>query len=190
MGVLLAITITVLDSSMVNVALPAIALQLAIDPGSVVWVSIAYNLTVVVSLLPLSAVAERIGFRRMFASGLTLFLLSSIVAVLSTSLVSLTVARVAQGFGSCNAHVFVWRLGAQYLPAAVKLGMGISVNAMVVGLMAVVGPTVGAFILQIASWQWIFVVNIPIGIATYFCIRFLPEVPRNNVALRLGGLRA
>jgi DHA2 family multidrug resistance protein-like MFS transporter len=178
-GVLLAITITVLDSSMVNVALPAIARELAIDPGAVVWVSIAYNLTVVVSLLPLSAVAERIGFRRMFALGLTLFLLSSIAAVLSGSLISLTVARVAQGLGSAMLMCLFGGLVRNIYPLN-KLGMGISINAMVVGLMAVVGPTMGAFILQIASWQWIFVVNIPIGIATYFCIRFLPEVPRNS----------
>src|SRR5690606_5276000 len=61
-----------------------------------------------------------------------------------------------------------------------KLGMGISVNAMMVGLMAVLGPTIGAFILELASWHWIFLVNIPICLGTYFSIRFLPDVPRHR----------
>lgn len=179
LGLLLAITITVLDSSMANVALPAIARQLEIDPAAVVWVVIAYNLTVVVSLLPLSAVAERIGFRRMFAIGMTIFLLSSISSALSSSLFSLTVSRIVQGLGSAMLMCLFGGLVRNTYPLN-KLGMGISVNAMTVGLMAVLGPTIGAFILQWASWQWIFLVNIPIGVAAYFCTRFLPEVPRSR----------
>lgn len=179
LGLLLAITITVLDSSMTNVALPAIAKQLAIDPAAVVWVVIAYNLTVVVSLLPLSAVAERIGFRRMFAIGMTLFMLSSVTSALSSSLLTLTLSRMAQGLGSSMLMCLFGGLVRNTYPLN-KLGMGISLNAMTVGLMAVLGPTIGAFILQLASWEWIFLVNIPICVAAYFCIRFLPEVPRSR----------
>lgn len=164
---------------MVNVALPAIATQLNIDPAAVVWVVIAYNLTVVVSLLPLSAVAERIGFRRMFAMGLTLFLVASIAAALASSLMTLTFARMAQGLGSSMLMCLFGGLVRNTYPMN-KLGMGISLNAMMVGLMAVLGPTIGAFILQLASWQWIFLVNIPICVGAYFCMRFLPDVPRHR----------
>src|SRR3546814_11965082 len=66
----------------------------------VVWVVIAYNLIVVVSLLPLSAMAERVGFRRMFAVGLTLFMLASLSSAASVSLTTLIVSRVALGLGS------------------------------------------------------------------------------------------
>ncbi len=179
LALLLAITITVLDSSMANVALPAIAVSLNIDPAAVVWVAIAYNLTVVVSLLPLSAVAERIGFRRMFTMGVTLFLLASVGAALSTSLSTLTAARMTQGLGSSMLMCLFGGLVRNTYPLN-KLGMGISINAMTVGLMAVLGPTVGAFILQVAEWQWIFLVNVPICLATYFVIRFLPDVPRTH----------
>lgn len=177
LGLVLAITITVLDASMANVALPAIATQLSIDPAAVVWVVIAYNLTVVVSLLPLSAVAERIGFRRMFTIGLTLFMVASLASAMSNSVATLTLARMAQGLGSSMLMCLFGGLVRNTYPLN-KLGMGISVNAMMVGLMAVLGPTIGAFILELASWQWIFLVNIPICLGTYFCIRFLPEVPR------------
>ncbi|NYT62917.1 MFS transporter [Alcaligenaceae bacterium] len=179
LGLLLAITITVLDASMANVALPAIAKQLAIDPADVVWVAIAYNLTVVVSLLPLSAVAERVGYRRVFAIGLTLFMVASFGAALSNSLLTLTVARIAQALGSSMLMCLFGGLMRNTYPLS-KLGMGLSLNAMTVGLMSVLGPTIGAFILQLASWQWIFLVTVPICLVTYFCIRFLPDVPRHH----------
>src|SRR5690606_23938718 len=93
---LMALTIAVLDASMANVALPAIALALNRDPADVVWVVIAYNLIVVVSLLPLSAMAERIGFRRMFTIGLTLFIAASLASAASGTQASLMLARVEQ----------------------------------------------------------------------------------------------
>ncbi len=173
----LSLAIAVLDSTMSNVALPAIALDLGIDPASVVWVVIAYNLTVVVSLLPLSAVAERIGFRRLFTVGITLFMIASVGAALAGSLFALMSWRIAQGFGASMLMCLFGGLVRNIYPLK-KLGMGISVNAMVVGLMAVIGPAAGAFILQIASWQWIFLVNVPICLLTYAGIRFLPEIPR------------
>ncbi len=176
---LLAITITVFDASMANVALPAIAHALSINPADVVWVVIAYNLVVVVSLLPLSAVAERIGFRRMFAIGMTLFMLASLASAASESLLGLLLSRMAQGLGSAMLMCLFGGLVRNIYPLN-KLGMGISLNAMTVGLMAVLGPTIGAFILQLASWHWIFLVNIPICIGTYFGIRFLPDVPRSR----------
>ena len=164
---------------MANVALPAIAKSLSIDPADVVWVVIAYNLTVVVSLLPLSAVAERIGFRRMFAMGMTVFMVASLAAASSDTLTGLTIARMSQGLGSAMLMCLFGGLVRNIYPLH-KLGMGISLNAMMVGVMAVLGPTIGAFLLQVAAWQWIFLVNIPICIAAYFGIRFLPDVPRNR----------
>ncbi|NYT65401.1 MFS transporter [Alcaligenaceae bacterium] len=173
----LAITVVVLDSTMSNVALPAIASGLGIDPAAVIWVAIAYNLTVVVSLLPLSAVAERIGFQRLFIAGITLFMVASVGAALSGSLLTLMLSRIAQGFGSAMLMCLFGGLVRNIYPLK-KLGMGISVNAMVVGLMAVIGPAAGAFILQIAAWQWIFIVNVPICLLTYIGVRYLPEIPR------------
>lgn len=175
---LLALTVTVLDSSMANVALPAIAGALRIDPANVVWVVIAYNLVVVVSLLPLSAVAERVGFRRMFALGMTMFMAASLASALSTSFLSLLLARMAQGLGSAMLMCLFGGLVRNIYPMN-KLGMGLSLNAMTVGVMAVLGPAIGAFILQAVSWHWIFLVIVPFCIASYFGVRFLPDVPRS-----------
>lgn len=180
MAVMAALVATVLDSTMVNVALPAIARSLQIDPARVVWVVIAYSLVVVVSLLPLSAVAERIGFRRMFTLGMTLFMISTIASASAGSLTWLICSRVAQGFSAAMLMCLFGGLIRNIYPLS-KLAMGISLNAMMVGLTAVLGPTIGAFILQVASWNWIFLVNIPVCIAAYFCVRFLPDVPHSRV---------
>src|SRR5690606_32271852 len=61
-----------------------------------------------------------------------------------------------------------------------KLGMGLSLNAMTVGLMSVAGPSLGAFILEWASWHWIFLITIPLCLVAYFGIRYLPDIPRNG----------
>lgn len=177
LALLLAITVVVLDSSMANVALPSIARSLSIDAGQVVWVAMAYNLTVVVFLLPLSAVAERIGFKRMYVVGMLLFVLASIAAALSTSLVSLVAARIGQAVASAMLMGMFGGIVRNIYPLG-KLAAGISVNAMVVGLMSVLGPSIGAFILEIASWPWIFWVVVPFCLGSLALARFLPEVPR------------
>lgn len=175
---LLALTVTVLDASMVNVALPEIARVLDIDPARVVWVVIAYSLVVVVSLLPLSAVAERIGFRRMFALGMSLFLVSSLASAAATSLAWLIGSRMAQGLSSAMLMCLFGGLVRNIYPLN-RLALGISLNAMVVGVMSVLGPTIGAFIVAASSWHWIFLVNVPICVVAFFGVRQLPDVPRN-----------
>ncbi|MGB6102492.1 MAG: MFS transporter [Pusillimonas sp.] len=176
---MLALTIAVLDSTMANVALPAIAHELNIDPADVVWIVIGYNLVVVASLLPLSAMAERIGFRRMFTIGLTLFMTASLASAASGTLVTLLMSRVAQGLGSAMLMCLFGGLMRNIYPLN-KLGLGLSLNAMTVGVMSVLGPTIGAFTLQLASWHWIFLLTIPLCLAAYFGVRFLPDVPRNS----------
>lgn len=171
------LVITVLDSTMVNVALPTIAKTLEIQPADVVRVVIAYSVTVVVTLLPFSAAAERIGFRRMFGIGVGLFGLASLGSALSTSLMTLMLARIAQGLGASMLMCLFGGLVRNIYPLR-SLGMGISLNASLVGVTAVLGPTIGAWILALASWPWIFLVNLPICALAYFGIRFLPDVPR------------
>lgn len=176
---LAALVITVIDSTVANVALPTIADDLDIDPAAVVWVVIAYSLTVVVFLLPFSAVAERIGFRRMFALGITVFLAGSVSSSLSGSVSALISARVVQGLGSAMLMCLFGGLVRNIYPLR-ELGFGLGLNAMTVGVTSVLGPTIGAFILAIASWPWIFAINVPICLAIYFGIRFLPDVPMNK----------
>lgn len=185
MTLLSGMAISSLDASVANVALPTIARDLATDAASVVWVVIAYSLVVVVSLLPLSAVAERIGFRRMFGIGLTVFMLASIASALSSSLAGLIAARMVQGFGASMLMCLFGGLVRNIYPLRL-LAFGLSLNAMTVGVMAVMGPSIGAFILAVASWPWIFAVNVPICLLAYFGIRFLPDVPRTLTRFDMG----
>ncbi len=173
---LAGISLAVLDAMIANVALPTIAAELNASSASAVWVINAYNLTLVVLLLPFSALAERIGFRRMFGFGLVLFTLASLGCALAYSLSTLVAARIFQGVGASCLMSLVGGLTRNIYPLD-KLGRGLSWNALTVGVMSVLGPTVGAAILAVATWPWIFAVNVPIGIAAVFGLRYLPEVP-------------
>ncbi|MFA5521142.1 MAG: MFS transporter [Castellaniella sp.] len=175
--VMAQLIITVLDSTMVNVALPNIAESLNTSPSHIVRVVIAYNITVVVTLLPFSAVAERLGFRRLFGIGVGVFGLASFGSSQAGSLEMLLICRIAQGLGASMLMCMFGGLVRNIYPLR-HLAMGLSLNASVVGITAVLGPTIGAWILALASWPWIFLVNLPICVVSYLGIRFLPEVPR------------
>lgn len=175
--VLLGISLAVLDSTIANVALPTISVDLNIDPASAVWIVNAYSVSVVVMLLPLSALAERVGFRRMFGLGLGLFTLASLACAMSNSLTTLTLARMFQGVGAASLMCMFGGL-MRYIYPLSKLGRGISVNATTVAIMSVLGPTLGSVILSVVDWPWIFAVNVPIGLFGLFLVRFLPDVPR------------
>jgi DHA2 family multidrug resistance protein-like MFS transporter len=175
--VLLGISLAVLDSTIANVALPTISADLDIDPASAVWIVNAYSVSVVVMLLPLSALAERVGFRRMFGLGLGLFTLASLGCAMANSLTTLTLARMFQGVGAASLMCMFGGL-MRYIYPLSKLGRGISVNATTVAIMSVLGPTLGSVILSVVDWPWIFAVNVPLGLFGLFLVRFLPDVPR------------
>jgi len=177
---LVAMTLAVLDSTIANVALPTIGSDLGASPAATVWIVNAYNLTVVVMLLPLSALAERVGFKRMFSGGLALFTLASLTCALAQSLPMLTVSRMVQGLGAAALMSLFGGLVRNIYPLRL-LGRGISLNAMTVGVVSVLGPTIGSAILATASWPWIFAVNLPVGLLALFGARFLPDVPRVRV---------
>nr|WP_233574775.1 MFS transporter [Pusillimonas sp. NJUB218] len=174
---MVSLAIASLDVTMANVALPAIAADLGVAPGLVVWVMIAYSVTILVTLLPLSALAERVGFRRMFVVGITLFMFWAVAVAFSSSFVMLLTARVIQAIGTSMLMCLFGGLVRNIYPSH-QLGFGVSLNAMMVSVMAVLGPTIGAFIIEWSSWHWMFLMYVPLCLATYFGVRFLPDVPR------------
>ena len=95
----IGITMAVLDGTVVDVALPSIARELGAEPADAVWIVNAYQLVIVCMLLPLAAVGERIGYRRVYQVGIVVFTLGSLACALSSSLETLVAARVLQGFG-------------------------------------------------------------------------------------------
>src|SRR5690606_28264088 len=116
-------------------------------------------------------------FRRMFALGVTVFMFSALACSLSTSFAGLVTARVTQGIGTSMLMCLFGGLVRNIYPMRM-MGFGISLNSLSVGVMAVIGPTVGAFILEVANWRWIFASEIPLCLVLYPGVRFLPDVSR------------
>ena len=93
----LALFMTVLDSAIANVALPVIARDFGAPPADSIWIVNAYQLAIVTTLLPLASIGEKVGFRRVYLVGLTVFTIASLACSLSHSLGLLTAARALQG---------------------------------------------------------------------------------------------
>ena len=174
LAIAVAVTMAVLDSAVANIALPAIARQLGVAPAASVWVVNAYQLAIVVLLLPLATLGERIGYRHVYIGGLLLFTLGSLACALSGSLATLVAARVAQGLGAAGIMAVNGALVRFTYPHK-SLGHGVGLNALVVSVAGAIGPTVASGILAIGPWQWLFAVNVPIGLANIvFAARVLP----------------
>jgi len=177
--VALGITMAVLDSAIANVALPTIAKDLNAGPADSIWVVNAYQLVITILMLPLASLGEIVGYRRVYRVGLVLFTLASLGCALSDSLVMLSAARVVQGVGAA-AMLSVNSALVRFIYPSRLLGRGIGINAFVVAVSAAAGPTIAAGILSVASWPWLFAVNVPIGVVTLAAARMLPRTPRSG----------
>ncbi|RDU96541.1 MFS transporter [Trinickia dinghuensis] len=176
----LGITLAVLDGAIANVALPTIARDLHASAADSIWVVNAYQLSITISLLPLASLGDRIGYRRIYTVGLALFTVASLGCALSTSLTALALVRVVQGFGAAGIMSVNTALVRTIYPANM-LGRGVAINAMVVAISSAVGPTVASAVLSVASWPWLFAINVPIGIvAVIGSLRALPTNPGHD----------
>ena len=162
-AVLLTVMMAVLDGSIMNVALPAIAQDQNVSPAHAIWVITAYQLAVVVGLLPLSALGEAIGFRKVYLAGMVIFGIASALCAYSPNIEFLTFARVLQGLGGAALMSINAALMRHSVPQA-KLGRAIGFIAMVVSVSAAAGPTIASAILAVTTWHWLFLINIPISI--------------------------
>ncbi len=171
----LAIFTAVLDSAIANVALPSIGRALGASPASSIWIVNAYQVTITVLLLPLAALGDKIGYRRVYLPSLLLFVVGSGLCALSGSFGMLITARVVQGCGAAGIMSMNAALLRAIYPAE-KLGRGIGYNAMVLSVSAATGPTLAALILSVGPWPWLFLINLPIGVAAFvLALRALPD---------------
>lgn len=173
LAIALGIAMAVLDGAIANVALPAIARQLHASSVASIWVINAYQVTIVVALLPFASLGDVIGYRRIYCSGLALFTVASLGCALADTLPMLAFARVIQGLGAAGMMSVNTALVRFIYPRRL-LGQGVGLNAMVVGFSAVLGPSIAAGILAIGSWPWLFAVNLPIGAAALAASVSLP----------------
>ena len=186
LAIALGLTLAVLDGAIANVALPTIARDVNASPAASIWVVNAYQLAVTISLLPLASLGDIFGYRRVYQWGLVVFTLASLGCALSDSLVTLTVARVVQGFGAAGIMSVNGAL-IRFIYPRRWLGRGVGINATIGSIASAIGPTVAAGILSVAPWPWLFAVNVPIGaIAIPLAWRVLPYTPRSGVRFDAG----
>ena len=175
LAIWLAISMAVLDSSIANVALPTVARELHAPAALAIWIINAYQLAITALLLPLAALGDRIGYHRVYLPGLAIFILGSIACALAHGLAGLIAARMFQGIGAAAIMSMNAALVRATYPQRM-LGKGIGYNALVLSVSAAAGPTIAALILSVASWSWLFLINIPIGLASLFIgLRALPQ---------------
>lgn len=180
----LSICVSVLDGAIANVALPTIARELHSSPATSIWVVNAYQLSIIMLLLSFATLGDIFGYRRVYQYGLALFSLMSLSCALSHSLWMLIGSRMLQGVGAAAIMSVNTALIRIIYPARL-LGRGMAINTLVVAVSTAAGPTVAAGVLAVASWQWLFAINVPIGLlALYLGRRYLPPNPVKNSGQR------
>ena len=163
-AVSVAIFMLLLDITVVNVALPSIQGSLKSSFSDLQWVVNAYALTLAAFLLTAGSVADLIGRRRVFVLGLIVFTASSAVCGLSTTPLMLNLARAVQGVGGAMMFSTSLALLAQAFHGRER-GTAFGVFGAVTGAAVAIGPVVGGIITSGIGWEWIFFINVPIGIA-------------------------
>ena len=187
LGIILAIVITVLDSTIVNVALPSIARDFGASAAASIWVVNAYQLAILMLLLPLASLGEIVGYRRVSQTGIIVFTLASIACALAPSLLTLSIARAIQGVGAAGIMSVNAALVRFTYPQR-SLGRAIGINGFAVATASAVGPTIAAGILAVAHWRWLFGINVPIGVlALCLALWAWPAAPRSSRALNYVG---
>ncbi|MDR7379843.1 DHA2 family multidrug resistance protein-like MFS transporter [Rhodoferax ferrireducens] len=179
-AILLGVVLSALDTAIANTALPAIAADLQAPPATSVWVINAYQLAVVASLLPFAALGDLWGPRRIFIGGLAFFTAASLLCAFATTLPLLAGARALQGIGAGAVMSVNIALIRQLYPPS-RLGRGVGLNALVVGIGFTLGPAVASLVLSVASWPWLFAINVPLGLlAIAFAVPTLQRSPRRG----------
>ncbi|MFP1729010.1 MFS transporter [Lonsdalea quercina] len=177
LSVSLAVVLSVLDGTLANVALPTIAHSLNASAQTSVWVVNGYQLAIIATLLPMAALGEFISYRKVFSAGVVVFTLSSLGCAMADSMSGLIAARVIQGVGAAAVMCCTSALLRHTYPAK-TFGRGLARNAFVVTASSAAGPSICAAVLSVAPWEWLFVINFPIGILALVCARALPMTPR------------
>jgi len=167
---------TTLDSSIVNIGLPAIARTFGVGvSGTIEWVIIGYLIVIAAVLLSLGRLADMIGRKPIYELGLIIFVLGSIFSGAAPSLLILILARLFQGLGGALIFSVNIAMVTSVFPPSQR-GRALGLNSIVVALGISAGPTLGGLITQYLTWRWIFYVNVPIGIITFLIgLRVLTE---------------
>jgi EmrB/QacA subfamily drug resistance transporter len=184
----LALVMVTLDNLVVTTALPVIRKDLGAGIEGLEWTVNAYTLTFAVLLLTGAALGDRFGRRRLFAIGLGIFTVASATAALAPSIEMLVAARALQGLGGAIVTPLTLTLLSASVPQE-KRGVALGAWGGIGGLAVALGPLVGGAVVSGLSWQWIFWLNVPIGLALIpLALRRLDESYGPSDKLDLPGL--
>jgi DHA2 family multidrug resistance protein-like MFS transporter len=176
----IGLSMSVLANSMTNLALPYIAQDLDITAESSIWIVNASQIALMVTLLPIAALGDIVGYRHVYRAGLALFTLASLGCFLAPSLPWLIAARTLQGLGGAALMSVQPALVRAIYPRHM-LGRGLGFNTTVVATSLAAGPSLGAAVLTISSWPALFAVYIPLGIIAFILSeRFLPRTTHDH----------
>ncbi len=176
-----------LDNLVVTTALPAIREDFGGEMHDLEWTVSAYTLTFAVLLMFGSALGDRFGRRKLFTVGLSIFTVASAAAALAPGINSLIAARAVQGVGAAIMMPLTLTLLTAAVPAA-KRGMVFGIWGAVNGLAVASGPLIGGTLTEHISWQWIFWLNVPLGLAVLPLARLrLKESYGNGAPLDITG---
>lgn len=179
--VLVGLFMGLLDTTIVNVALPSIGVGLRASSSQLAWVVSGYAMAFGLMLIPAGRLGDAFGHRRMYAIGLSVFALASLVCGLTQNPTELVAARVVQGIAAGSFYPTIAAF-IQSLFAVPQRKRAFGVLGAVIGVSTAVGPLLGGFIIELAGvtkgWRWVFLVNVPIGlVAVPLALRLLPDNP-------------
>ena len=165
------------DTTIVTVATPAIIADLDADVNDVVWVTSAYLLAYAVPVLITGRLGDRFGPKKIYLVGLTIFTLASLWCGLTSTVEMLIVARVVQGFGAALMTPQTMAVITRIFPATER-GRAMALWGATAGVATLVGPILGGVLVDGLGWEWIFFINIPVGIVGLFlALRLVPNLP-------------
>jgi len=166
-----ATAMLMLDIAVVNTALSRIAEDLDAGLGGLQWVVDAYTLALAATVLTFGSLADRFGRRRLFTGGLALFTLASAACAASASIELLVASRAVQGIGAAIMFAVSLAILADAFPAAKERAGALAAYGATIGASFAIGPLVGGALTSGLDWQWIFLVNLPLGIACIWITR-------------------
>jgi EmrB/QacA subfamily drug resistance transporter len=189
-AVCVATFMLLLDITVVNTALPAIQKDLGGSFTDLQWVIDAYALSLAALVLTAGSLADRLGRRRVFAIGLGIFSVASLLCALAPDPTFLNVARGLQGIGGAIMFAVSLALVAQEFPSGPERGMAMGIYGATIGIAVAIGPLVGGLLTDGIGWQSVFLINVPIGIAAIAVTYWKLAESRDPNATRIdwGGL--
>jgi EmrB/QacA subfamily drug resistance transporter len=166
---------SLLDVSIVNISIPELEDKMSTNVATVTWVINAYNIVFAVLLVSMGRLADQFGRKKFFIIGLTVFTIGSALCAAAWSIEWLIAFRVIQGAGAGILAPLGFAITVLVFPPEQR-GFGLALIAVVALVSSAAGPVIGGAVIEIASWHWIFLINIPFGIVGVFLAwRWWPE---------------